>query len=114
VEGSDYFRFVAAFIFVCSLIGIGAMLVRHFGAGKLVGMGKKRGRLEIMDQLTLDAQHQAVILRRDGVEHLLIKGQGGSITVVESGFAEPVELLEEADDKENLPKFSESPKLKLI
>jgi flagellar protein FliO/FliZ len=82
----SYARFVLALAFVLLLIVACAWVARRFGlGGRLVAAGGKR-RLAILEVLPLDGRRRLVLLKRDGVEHLLLLGQPGDL-VVERGSA---------------------------
>ncbi len=87
----NYLRFVLALVFVLGLIGVLAVLIRKYGPGRMVA--GKRGpnrRLWISEVLPLDGRRRMVLVRRDGVEHLLLLGHGADV-VVETGIAVPPE-----------------------
>ena len=85
MELAEYFRYVAALIFVVSLIGLLAWAVRRFGVGGVrVTTGSVR-RLAVIETLALDGKRRLVLCSRDGVEHLLLLG-GERETVVEAGI----------------------------
>ena len=81
-----YFQFVLALAFVLALIVALAYVVRRLGlGGRFVVTGDKR-RLAIVEVLPLDAKRRLVLLRRDGVEHLVLLGAASDI-VIECGSA---------------------------
>ncbi|MCB9958569.1 MAG: flagellar biosynthetic protein FliO [Rhodospirillaceae bacterium] len=88
MDSPDYWRFVAALVFVLGLILAVAWVVRRAGlAGARRPTAGGRGRrLAIVDTQVLDARRRLVLVRRDGVEHLLLLGVQGE-TVVESPIA---------------------------
>ncbi|MCA8907125.1 MAG: flagellar biosynthetic protein FliO [Rhodospirillaceae bacterium] len=88
MDSPDYWRFVAALVFVLGLILAVAWVVRRAGlAGVRRPAASGRGRrLAIVDTQVLDARRRLVLVRRDGVEHLLLLGAQGE-TVVESAIA---------------------------
>ena len=87
----DIVKFVSALVFVIALMGGLSLVLRRFASGHAITPTSKR-RLKIVESLTLDARHRAVILRRDECEHLVILGPNGE-TVVETG-------VEVAQDKQ--------------
>ena len=89
IDSPDYWRFVAALIFVLGLIFIIAWAVRRFGLAGVrpTPLGRRR-RLAVIEALPLDARRRLILVRRDGVEHLLILGAQGE-TVVESRIHPP-------------------------
>ena len=84
-----YLRFVLALAAVVGLILAIAWIARRSGLGHAVAkpLGRRR-RLAVVETLTLDPKRRLVIIRRDGVEHLLLLG-GTAETVVERGIAQP-------------------------
>ncbi len=75
-----------ALAFVLALVGLFALLLRRFGpmAGVPIRKGAER-RLGVVEVLALDARRRLVLVRRDGVEHLLLLGATDDL-VVESGI----------------------------
>lgn len=87
----DYLRFVLALAFVLGLIGIFGLLLRRFGPGAGLALrrpGQQR-RLGVVEVLSLDARRRLVLVRRDGVEHLLLLGQTGDQVVESRIIADP-------------------------
>jgi flagellar protein FliO/FliZ len=81
-----YGRFLLALIFVVALILVVAWLARRFGlGGRFVASGASR-RLAILEVLPLDGKRRLVLLKRDGVEHLVLLGQQSDL-VIERGSA---------------------------
>jgi len=83
-----YVRTVGALILVLGLIFAALWAVRRFGLG---GMGMRplaRRRLALVEALPLDAKHRLLLVRRDGIEHLLLVG-GGTDLVVEGQITPP-------------------------
>jgi flagellar protein FliO/FliZ len=98
MELDTYMRFVLALLFVLALIGIVAWLARKAGLGTRVvrakGMAK---RLSIVEVSPVDAKRRLVLVRRDGVEHLVLLGATNE-TVIETGIAPPAENITEPED----------------
>ncbi|MBI1778645.1 MAG: flagellar biosynthetic protein FliO [Proteobacteria bacterium] len=86
----DFLRFFSALVFVLSLIGALAWLVRRFGLAGRLGAPRSSGRLAVVEVAALDARRRLVLVRRDSTEHLLLLG-GTSEIVVESGISRPSE-----------------------
>ena len=84
-----YLRFVLALAGVVALIFAIAWIARRSGFGPVMAkpLGRRR-RLSVVETLTLDPKHRLVIVRRDGVEHLLLLGAAAE-TVVERGITPP-------------------------
>ncbi len=83
----DFPRFILAFALVIGMIGLLAMFLRRYGqtAKSLLGGGDTGSRLQVMEMRYLDPKRKLVLVKRDGVEHLLLIGDGQSV-VVESNI----------------------------
>ena len=90
MEIYDYIKFVAALVFVLGLMGGFALVLKRIGLGNVGVTPSDKRRLKIVEILPLDARRKALILRRDGVEHLVILGPSGE-TVVETNINKPEE-----------------------
>lgn len=89
MELDTYMRFVLALLFVLALIGIVAWLARKAGLGTRVVRPKGMGRrLSIVEVSAVDGKRRLVLIRRDGVEHLVLLGATNE-TVIETGIAPP-------------------------
>ncbi|MEX2644148.1 MAG: hypothetical protein WD270_11885 [Acetobacterales bacterium] len=78
-----------ALVFVLGLVWLFGQLARRFGLGGVPVIRGTRGRrLSIVEVVALDARRRAVLLRRDGTEHLVLLGADRE-TVIESGIAAP-------------------------
>lgn len=98
MEFDSYFRFGLALIFVLALIGVLAVAARRFGLGfPTPARTGKKGRLSVVEVLSLDAKRRLVLFRRDAKEHLVLLGAAGDV-VIESGIP--------ADDFAAVPKDS--------
>lgn len=85
----DYMRYALALVFVLALIGLLAALARRLGMGGATPRRRGRDRrLAVSEALSLDGKRKLMLVRRDGVEHLVIVGPS-SETVVEAGIAAP-------------------------
>lgn len=84
-----YLRFALAFILVIGLILLGGGLLRRFSGG-LAGFGggrKGARRLQVVETLAVDPRRRLVLVRRDGVEHLLLIGGATDLVVEHAGTA---------------------------
>ena len=79
----DAFRYLGALALVLALIGGAGVLMRRYGLPGIAGVGR---RLTIVDSLMLGRNHRAIILRCDGIEHVIVTTPQGA-TVVSSGPA---------------------------
>jgi len=74
MEITEILRFMAALVFVIGLIAACAWAARRFG---LVQMGEKastRGRLAVVESLSIDPKRKLMIIRHDDREHLVMLG----------------------------------------
>jgi flagellar protein FliO/FliZ len=87
MDMTAYLKFVVALVFVLGLIGAFAWAVRRFGPRGMVAHHGKRGRrLAVVEVAPIDARRRLVLVRRDGVEHLLLLGAASDL-VIEAGLA---------------------------
>ena len=91
---ANYFQFFLALVFVLGLIGLVAIIMRHYALGGAIQFGRQkragRRRLEIVDVTPVDARRRLILVRRDDVEHLILLGAHVDI-LVESGITLPLE-----------------------
>ncbi len=92
MEFTTYIRFIAALAFVLALIGALTWVLRRTGWGGKVTTGR-RGRLSVVEVAPVDAKRRIVLIRRDGIEHLVMLSPTRE-TVIESGISPPRELAE--------------------
>jgi flagellar protein FliO/FliZ len=94
---ADYLRFIFAFGFVLGLIALCAYGVRRFGlVPGAAGIGRAEKRMRIVESLSLDPRRRLVLVRRDGVEHLILLGASGE-TVVERRMVPPAAATKAAE-----------------
>lgn len=88
MDYQDYLKFLAALLFVLSLMGGLAFILKRcgFGHGNMISPNKKR--LKIVEILPIDARRKAVLLQRDDTQHLVLFGPSGE-TVVETNIKPP-------------------------
>ncbi len=80
----DLGRYFAALLLVGGLLGVAWLAARRFGVpGVMQGVTQKR--LSVVETLMIGPRHKIFLLRRDGVEHLLLIGPQGA-SVVENGI----------------------------
>lgn len=92
---ASYLQFALALIFVIGLILALGWLARRAGMGMPILAKGRRRRLAIVEMLPVDPRRRLVLVRRDGVEHLLLIG-GVTDLCVERGIPAPQFSLEEA------------------
>jgi len=87
----DIGRYFAALLMVLALVGFAGLAVRRFG---MPGFVKPQGmrRLAVVETLMIGPRQRLYLLRRDGVEHLVIAGPEG-MSVVETGIQPPPEFV---------------------
>lgn len=87
-----YLRFALALVLVIGLIALIAWLVRRFGLAQKLAPGtgtpRKFRRLAVVEVCPVDGRRRLVLVRRDGVEHLIMLSAAGSGFVVERGIGE--------------------------
>ncbi len=77
-----YLRFVLALIFVLGLIGGLALLARRFGfGGRMIIQAGQKQRLSITEVRPVDGRHKLVLVKRDGIEHLLMIGPANTLVI---------------------------------
>ncbi len=81
-------QYIVTFAGIFAVLAVLALLVRRLGARRSeperdAGQRGRRARLGIVDIYEMDAQRRLILLRRDGVEHLLLVG-GPNDLLVES------------------------------
>jgi flagellar protein FliO/FliZ len=85
MDMAAYMKFLAALAFVLGLIAAFAWVVRRFGPrGMIAHHGKRGRRLAVVEVAPVDARRRLVLIRRDGVEHLLLLGAAQDV-VIETG-----------------------------
>ncbi|MBU6445323.1 MAG: flagellar biosynthetic protein FliO [Alphaproteobacteria bacterium] len=92
MDAIDIARYFGALTLVLALIGLAWLAARRFGLPGVVGPSGTR-RLSMVETLMVGPKHRLCLLRRDGVEHLVLIGPDGA-TTVESGIAPPPPLPE--------------------
>jgi flagellar protein FliO/FliZ len=84
--GDMYWRFVLALILVVALIFATAWVAKRLGLGGRMVPNRGKRRLAIQEVLSLDGKRRLVLLKRDGVEHLVLFGATNDV-VLETGIA---------------------------
>ena len=93
-----YWRFLGALVLVIALIFAMAWVAKRLGFGGRIAAGRGKRRLGIQEVLSLDGKRRLVLLKRDGVEHLLLLGLNDDV-VVETGIAPPADLPGQPEPK---------------
>lgn len=94
MELEQTLRALFALVAVIGLIGLLGLGLRRFAPAALIG-GRAGKRLSVVEALTLDPKRRLVLVRRDGVEHLLLVGPETAM-VVERGITPPAQKEEQA------------------
>jgi len=85
----EFARYIGALLLVLGLVGAAGLAARRFGLGSLVKPVASR-RLAVVETLMVGPRQRLLIIRRDGVEHLVMNGPEGT-SVIETGIpASPV------------------------
>ena len=83
----DFARYFAALLLVLGLIGAAGLATRKFGLPGLAKPASVR-RLRFVESLMLSPRQRLAIVRRDGVEHLVLIGPNGA-AVIETAITPP-------------------------
>jgi len=81
LDVTTYLRFLAALAVVLGLIAGLGWIARRRGWATALGATAAQRRLGVIETTAIDARHRLVLVRRDGVEHLLVIGPAGASTV---------------------------------
>jgi flagellar protein FliO/FliZ len=84
--GDTYWRLVGALVLVLALIFAVAWIAKRLGLGGRLATPRGKRRLSVQEVLPLDGKRRLVLLKRDGIEHLLLLGLHDDI-VIETGIA---------------------------
>src|SRR5512145_2065586 len=88
MDTTVYLRFVAALVLVLGLMLVVLWALRRFSIGGMVARPGTRRRLSMVEAMAVDSRRRLVLVRRDGVEHLLLIG-GPQDVVVETAITAP-------------------------
>ena len=81
----DALRYLGALAFVLALVGAAGLAMRRYGLPGIAGAGR---RLTVVDSIMLGRNTRAIILRCDGIEHVVVTTPQGA-AVIASGPARP-------------------------
>jgi flagellar protein FliO/FliZ len=91
MDFNTYLRFMLALLLVLGLIGGLTWAARRFGfGGQLTPNAGKSRRLSVVEVRTLDSRRKLVLLRRDGIDHLVLLGPNQDLHL-EGGITAPRE-----------------------
>ncbi len=90
MDTDAYLRFALALVLVVGLIALLAWLVRRFGLAQRLAPGsgtpRRFRRLGVVEVCAVDGRRRLILIKRDGIEHLImLSGTGGGF-VVERGI----------------------------
>lgn len=91
----DLGRYFGALLLVGALLGFAWLAARKYGGAGFSGLSgfiapKTDRRLSVVETMMMGPRHKLYLLRRDGVEHLIVVGPDGT-TLIENGIAAPRE-----------------------
>jgi flagellar protein FliO/FliZ len=91
MEMETYLRFALALSFVLALIVAASWVMRRLGYGAMMPArtGRPR-RLGVVEVAQIDPRRRLLLVRRDGVEHLVLLGINNDL-ILETGIAPPPE-----------------------
>ncbi len=86
--GDMYWRFAGALILVVAMIFAAAWIAKRLGLGGGIPRNRGKKRLAIEEVLSLDGKRRLVLIKRDGIEHLLMIGVNDDL-VIETAIVPP-------------------------
>jgi flagellar protein FliO/FliZ len=96
----DLGRYCGALLLVAALLGFAWLAARKYGgaggSSSFAGLAgfltpNTQRRLSVVETMTMGPRHKLYLLRRDGVEHLIVIGPDGA-SVVENGIPAPLSV----------------------
>ena len=101
LDYSHYLQFFSALVFVLSLIGVIALIMRRYGLGGAIKFNQNfrnaRKRISVIDAIPVDARRRLLLIKRDDVEHLILLGTHQDL-LIERGIASPNKSEAPEDD----------------
>lgn len=80
--GATVVRYVLALAVVIGLLLLLRWVLRTYATGGQLSIGRSRqNRLSVVEQVALDQRRRLLLVRRDGVEHLILVGGGNDLVV---------------------------------
>lgn len=80
--GATVVRYAVALAVVIGLLLLLRWVLRNYAIGGQLSIGRGRqNRLTIVEQIALDQRRRLLLVRRDGVEHLILVGGGNDLVV---------------------------------
>ncbi len=93
MEATSIIKAFASLAFVLALILLFSHVLRKYGSEKMMARIRKDGgekRLGVVEAAMIDGRRKLVLIRRDGVEHLILLSPDKE-TVIETGIHPTVE-----------------------
>lgn len=82
---TDLLRFIAALVFVLSLMGGLAFFLKKMGLSNGTALSGGKRRLKIIETLPIDHRRKILLIQRDEAQHLILLGPN-SESVIETGI----------------------------
>ncbi len=79
----DPISFIFSSVFVLGLLGLFAVVLKHFSQKSFLQKYQQAGRLSVVETRYIDAKAKLVLIKRDSVEHLLMINDGKA-TIIEA------------------------------
>lgn len=80
--GATVVRYALALAVVAGLLLLLRWVLRNYATGGQLSIGRSRhNRLTVVEQIALDQRRRLLLVRRDGVEHLILVGGGNDLVV---------------------------------
>lgn len=80
--GATVVRYALALAVVAGLLLLLRWVLRNYAAGGQLSIGRSRhNRLTVVEQIALDQRRRLLLVRRDGVEHLILVGGANDLVV---------------------------------
>lgn len=92
MQGPDYLKFVIAFSVVIALMFALSWVLKKVGLAAVPMMPGAKRRLKIVEHIGIDARRRLVLVRRDGVEHLILIGQNQDC-VIETNITPSADVI---------------------
>ena len=79
MDFTEVFRYFGALALVLALVGAAALAMRKYGLPGLPGSGNRR--LRIVESLILGRNHRLIIVRCDGMDHMMVTAPQGATLI---------------------------------
>ncbi len=89
MELTDYIQFFVALVFVVSLMGLLAYVLKRIGLGQVPLVSNKKKRIKLLEALSIDARRKIILVGHDDKEHLVLLGPSGDTVITKDIQAEP-------------------------